>query len=168
MPTIRVSHVDEPAALEHAAEQAGVSVDELSVNQRVMILAEAKAQAVYQAYRNVAEAAAAATGERVTAYPLKAAGVGDAGSVPSSSDPTAVSTSASSSASPASGVTGGKASDITRDFSGVDVPTTVEPIHTPRMAPARAVPASTAPMPMIPAALAPTIPAPTTPPQSKA
>lgn len=130
-PTIRVSHVDEPAALEHAAEQAGVGVDELSVRQRVMILAEAKAQAVYQAYRNVAEAAAAATGERVTAYPLKAAGVGDAGSVPSSSDPTAVSTSASSSASPASGVTGGKASDITRDFSGVDVPTTVEPIHTP-------------------------------------
>lgn len=130
-PTIRVSHVDEPAALEHAAEQAGVGVDELSVRQRVMILAEAKARAVYQAYRNVAEAAAAATGERVTAYPLKAAGVGDAGSVPSSSDPTAVSTSASSSASPASGVTGGKASDITRDFSGVDVPTTVEPIHTP-------------------------------------
>ncbi|MBM6687101.1 Maf family protein [Faecalicatena contorta] len=58
-PTIRVSHVDEPAALEHAAEQAGVGVDELSVRQRVMILAEAKAQAVYQAYRNVAEAAAA-------------------------------------------------------------------------------------------------------------
>ena len=130
-PTIRVSHVDEPAALEHAAEQAGVGVDELSVRQRVMILAEAKAQAVYQAYRNVAEAAAAATGERVTAYPLKAVEAGDAGSVPSSSDPTAVSTSASSSASPASGVTGGKASDITRDFSGVDVPTTVEPIHTP-------------------------------------
>lgn len=130
-PTIRVSHVDEPAALEHAAEQAGVGVDELSVRQRVMILAEAKAQAVYQAYRNVAEAAAAATGERVTAYPLKAVGVGDAGSVPSSSDLTAVPASVSSSASPASGVTGGKASDITRDFSGVDVPTTVEPIHTP-------------------------------------
>ncbi len=130
-PTIRVSHVDELAALEHAAEQAGVGVDELSVRQRVIVLAEAKAQAVYRRYRNVAEAAAAATGERVTAYPLKAAGVGDAGSVPSSSDPTAVSTSASSSASPASGVTGGKAYDITRDFSGVDVPTTVEPIHTP-------------------------------------
>ena len=59
-PTIRVSHVDEPAALEHAAEQAGVGVDALRVSQRVMILAEAKAQAVYQAYRNVAEAAAAA------------------------------------------------------------------------------------------------------------
>ena len=44
-PTIRVSHVDEPAALERAAAQAGVTVDELSVNQRVMILAEAKAQA---------------------------------------------------------------------------------------------------------------------------
>lgn len=126
-PTIRVSHVDEPAALERAAAQAGVTVDELSVNQRVMILAEAKAQAVHQAYRNVADTAAAATGQRVTAYPLKATGQDDAGSGPSSPDSTAVSASASL----ASGVTGGKASDITRDFSGVDVPITVEPINAP-------------------------------------
>lgn len=113
-PTIRVSHVDEPAALEHAAAQAGVTVDGLSVNQRVMILAEAKAQAVHQAYRNVAAAAASATGERVIAYPLKAAGVvGDD----------------AASEFPASGSGTGKASDITRDFSGVDVPTTVEPIN---------------------------------------
>lgn len=126
-PTIRVSHVDEPAALERAAAQAGVTVDELSVSQRVMILAEAKAQAVHQAYRNVADTAAAATGQRVTAYPLKATGQDDAGSGPSSPDSTAVSASASL----ASGVTGGKASDITRDFSGVDVPITVEPINAP-------------------------------------
>ena len=50
-PTIRVSHVDEPAALEKAAAERGVTVDQLNVEQRVMILAEAKAQAVHQAYR---------------------------------------------------------------------------------------------------------------------
>ena len=57
-PTIRVSHVDEPAALEKAAAERGVTVDQLNVEQRVMILAEAKAQAVHQAYRDVADAAA--------------------------------------------------------------------------------------------------------------
>ena len=41
-PTIRVSHVDEPAALEKAAAERGVTVDQLNVEQRVMILAEAK------------------------------------------------------------------------------------------------------------------------------
>lgn len=123
-PTIRVSHVDEPAALEQAAEQAGVGVDELSVKQRVMILAEAKAQVVHQAYRNVAEAAASATGEQVTAYPLKAVGMDGEGSSPSAS--------AASSTSPTSATGAGKAvSDITRDFSGVDVPTTVELINAP-------------------------------------
>ena len=50
-PTIRVSHVDEPAALRDAAAKAGVNVGELSIGDRVAILAEAKAQAVYQAYR---------------------------------------------------------------------------------------------------------------------
>lgn len=38
-PTIRVSHVDEPAALEAAAREEGVTVDDLSIKQRVMILA---------------------------------------------------------------------------------------------------------------------------------
>lgn len=71
-PTIRVSHVDEPAALDAAAQAAGVSVDDLTVEQRVMVLAEAKAQAVYRAYRDVAATAAAATGDRVIAYPLRA------------------------------------------------------------------------------------------------
>ena len=37
-PTIRVSHVDEPAALEAAAREEGVTVDDLSIKQRVMIL----------------------------------------------------------------------------------------------------------------------------------
>ena len=44
-PTIRVSHVDEPAALEAAAREEGVTVDDLSIKQRVMILATAKAEA---------------------------------------------------------------------------------------------------------------------------
>lgn len=72
-PTIRVSHVDEPAALRDAAAKAGVNVGELSIGDRVAILAEAKAQAVYQAYRNVAATADAASGECVVGYPLKAA-----------------------------------------------------------------------------------------------
>lgn len=66
-PTIRVSHVDEPAALEAAAREEGVTVDDLSIKQRVMILAVAKAEAVHRAYRDVANTAAAATGDRVIA-----------------------------------------------------------------------------------------------------
>lgn len=57
-PTIRVSNVDEPAALEREAAAMGVAVSDLSVEQRVMILATAKAEAVHQAYRNVAATAA--------------------------------------------------------------------------------------------------------------
>ena len=41
-PTIRVSHVDEPAALEREAAALGVTVNDLSVEQRVMILATAR------------------------------------------------------------------------------------------------------------------------------
>ena len=40
-PTIRVSNVDEPAALEREAAVRGVAVSDLSVEQRVMILATA-------------------------------------------------------------------------------------------------------------------------------
>lgn len=114
-PTIRVSHVDEPAALETAAQAAGISVDELTVEQRVMILAEAKAQVVHRAYRNVADTAAAATGNRVIAYPLRAAevqaedakaNIKPGASIDYSSDRIAT----------------------TRDFSGVDMPTVTEPI----------------------------------------
>ena len=76
-PTIRVSHVDEPAALEAAAREEGVTVDDLSIKQRVMILAVAKAEAVHRAYRDVANTAAAATGDRVIAYPLKAKEIKD-------------------------------------------------------------------------------------------
>ena len=115
-PTIRVSHVDEPAALEAAACELGVSVDDLTIEQRVTILASAKAQAVHRAYQAVAATAAAATGERVIGYPLKAA--------------------------PAEEVPHGRHADAeaidysravvaqTRDFSGIDFPTTTEPIDT--------------------------------------
>ena len=37
LPDHRVSHVDEPAALEKAAAERGVTVDQLNVEQRVMI-----------------------------------------------------------------------------------------------------------------------------------
>jgi len=61
-PTIKVSHVDEPAALEQAAQQAGVPVERLDVGHRVAILAHAKANAVYEAYRAVADTSKAARG----------------------------------------------------------------------------------------------------------
>ena len=123
-PTIRVSPVDEPAALERAAAEAGVGVDDLSIEQRVMILAEAKAQAVHQAYRDVADAALAATGERVIAYPLRAAEFAESESA-----------GADDGAAPSPAVTASAPIDYskatiatTRDFSGVDIPTVTEPI----------------------------------------
>ncbi len=115
-PTIRVSHVDEPRALETAAAQAGVDVSELKVEQRVQILAEAKAQAVHEAYRDVAATAAAATGERIVGYPLRAdillqeqqeQAVNQAENIDYSSAPIAT----------------------TRDFSGIAFPTVTEPIN---------------------------------------
>ncbi|MBM6699835.1 Maf family protein [Bifidobacterium pullorum subsp. saeculare] len=124
-PTIRVSHVDEDAALERAAASQGREVADLDVNQRVMILAQAKAQAVYHAYRDVAATAAAAQGERVIGYPLK--GALDA---QQRREPTH--------ARHARPVADGAAIDYsradvaqTRDFSGVDFPTTSEPIDVP-------------------------------------
>ena len=70
-PTIRVSHVDEPTALEREAAALGVAVDDLSVEQRVMFLATAKAEAVHQAYRNIADTASHASGERVVGFPAE-------------------------------------------------------------------------------------------------
>ncbi|MBT1164357.1 Maf family protein [Bifidobacterium felsineum] len=118
-PTIRVSHVDEPAALEAAAAKTGVTVDDLTVEQRVMILAEAKAQAVHRAYRDVADTAAAATGNRVIAYPLRAAEVQaeDAEAAPDADAALNASIDYSS-----------DRIATTRDFSGVDMPTVTEPI----------------------------------------
>lgn len=65
-PTIRVSHVDEPAVVAKAAADAGVSVDDLPIATKVMVLAQAKANAVYQAYKDVAEVSTNAHGDEVT------------------------------------------------------------------------------------------------------
>ncbi|MCH9275908.1 Maf family protein [Bifidobacterium amazonense] len=133
-PTIRVSHVDEPAALAAAAREEGVDVETLTVDKRVLILAAAKAHAVYQAYRNVADAAEAATGERVIAYPLQSAQLAretdrdgsSVGSVHVDDVPGAV----AAAGTPAMGrsAAGDDADATTRDFSSVDVPTVTEPI----------------------------------------
>ena len=112
-PTIRVSHVDEPAALEREAAALGVTVNDLSVEQRVMILATAKAEAVHQAYRNIADTAAHARGERVVGFPLRAVDDRDA-----SSAGTDARTDSAQSADETK----------TRDFSGIAIPTVAEPI----------------------------------------
>ncbi|RBP97657.1 septum formation protein Maf [Bifidobacterium aemilianum] len=70
MPTIHVSHIDEPAALADAARKLDVSVDDLSVEQRVTILAQAKARSVYRTYRQVAQVSQEAGGDQITAFPL--------------------------------------------------------------------------------------------------
>ncbi|MBT1161446.1 MULTISPECIES: Maf family protein [Bifidobacterium] len=138
-PTIRVSHVDEPAALERAAAAAGCDVDDLTVDKRVAILAEAKAQAVHQAYRNVADTAAAATGERVIAYPLQTAEPAADQPSESADEGTVADATATGGESPRDILIAKLTNDqpnahdadinaTTRDFSGVDVPTQTEPI----------------------------------------
>lgn len=72
-PTIRVSHVDEPAAVAQAAAEAGVSVEDFPISSQVMVLAQAKANAVYRAYKDVADVARQARGNEVTGFPLQAA-----------------------------------------------------------------------------------------------
>ena len=113
-PTIHESHVDEPAALEREVSQRGSSVDSLSIEERVLILAHAKAMAATQSYRQIAEVASHATGERVIAYPLQASRAGSheaqAGSVDAAADNEALD------------------STQTRDFSGMVIPTRTEPI----------------------------------------
>ena len=122
-PTIRVSHVDEPAALEAAAREEGVTVDDLSIKQRVMILAAAKAEAVHRAYRDVADTAAAATGDRVIAYPLKAKEIKDSEREAAVEDLRKAAAGKPIDYSKAEIAT-------TRDFSGIDMPTVTEPIAT--------------------------------------
>ncbi len=102
-PTIRVSHVDEPAMVAKAAADAGVSVDDLPIATKVMVLAQAKASAVYQAYKDVAEVSTNAHGDEVTGFPLEAA----------------QSTADSAHTDAAQ----------TRDFSGVEFPVRTQPIQ---------------------------------------
>ena len=132
-PTIKVSHVDEPAALEQAASKLSVPVERLDVGHRVAILARAKANAVYEAYRAVADTSKAARGERVIAYPLEAEEVraqrraDEELSADATEAPAASGSSDAGTGQPASVVS----SAITRDFSGITPPTRVEPIDTP-------------------------------------
>lgn len=107
-PTIRVSHVDEDAVLARAAEEQGISVDELSIDTKVMLLAEAKALAVYEAYLAVAKTAREAKGERVTGRPLDAV---------TADDPAAALADDA------------RAETQTRDFSSVRIPRTEEPLQ---------------------------------------
>lgn len=140
-PTIRVSHVDEPAALERAAAEQGIAVADLTIEQRVTILASAKAEAVHQAYRNVAATAAAARGERVTGYPLQAA-LGETNSVEAEgtgngveSTDAAVAGERAAAGAAAASTSGPESLDYsrasiatTRDFSGVSFPIVSESI----------------------------------------
>lgn len=71
-PTVRVSDVDEPAALRAAADLLGISVDDIPAEERVLILSQAKARAVARVYEDVKETAAQASGERLTVRPLEA------------------------------------------------------------------------------------------------
>lgn len=120
IPVIHVSEVDEPAALRDAASERGTSVEQLNVEQRVSILARAKAQAVYHAWKCVADAAASASGDLVVGYPLEAE---PAGSESSESADNALASDSQSD------VTHNVDTAQTRDFSGVTVPTKTFDIH---------------------------------------
>ena len=122
IPVIHVSEVDEPAALRNAANAQGVSVEQMSAEERVSILAQAKAQAVYNAWKLVADTAASTSGDLVVGYPLEA----EAESAESESSETASSALASDSQSH---ITHNVDTAQTRDFSGVKVPTKTFDIH---------------------------------------
>ncbi|WP_421789564.1 septum formation protein Maf [Gardnerella sp. DNF01192] len=124
IPIIHVSEVDEPAALCDAASERGSSVEQLSACERVSILARAKAQAVYNAWKLVADAAASASGDLVVGYPLEAE--------PAESDKSAESAESAGNALASdsqSDVTHNVDTAQTRDFSGVTVPTKTFDIH---------------------------------------
>lgn len=74
-PIIRVSHVDEPAVVRAYAERHGIDAGHVTIAQQVSALAKAKALTVFEAYRQVAEAARGAEGEQITAFPLRGHGV---------------------------------------------------------------------------------------------
>ena len=123
IPVIHESEVDEPAALRDAASERGASVEQLSAEQRVSILACAKAKAVYESWKRVADAAASASGDLVVGYPLEAE--------PESSESSESSESASNALASDSqaDVTHNVHTAQTRDFSGVTVPTKTFDIH---------------------------------------
>ncbi|AKV54966.1 Septum formation protein Maf [Bifidobacterium actinocoloniiforme DSM 22766] len=69
-PTIRVSQVDESAALKTAASERGVSLHFLPARERVTILAGAKAGAVQERLQAVIETESRARGEQLLSRPL--------------------------------------------------------------------------------------------------
>ncbi|EPI45366.1 nucleoside triphosphate pyrophosphatase, partial [Gardnerella vaginalis] len=117
IPVIHVSEVDEPAALRDAANARGVSVEQMSAEERVSILARAKALAVYESWKLVADTAASASGDLVVGYPLKAESAESESSVKALADDSQ------------SDVTHNVDTAQTRDFSGVKVPTKTFDIH---------------------------------------
>lgn len=122
IPVIHVSEVDEPAELRNAANAQGVSVEQMSAEERVSILAQAKAFAVYESWKLVANAAASASGDLVVGYPLEA----EVESAESESSETGSNSLANDSQSH---VTHNVDTAQTRDFSGVKVPTKTFDIH---------------------------------------
>lgn len=122
IPVIHVSEVDEPAALRNAANAKGISVEQMSAEERVSILAQAKAQAVYNAWKLVADTAASASGDLVVGYPLEAEV--DAAEAESSETASSALTNDSQ-----SHITHNVDTAQTRDFSGVKVPTKTFDIH---------------------------------------
>ena len=121
IPVIHESEVDEPAALRDAASERGTNVEELSAEQRVSILACAKAKAVYESWKRVADAAASASGDLVVGYPLEA-------EVAETKEVAETTSNALASDSQAD-VTHNVDTAQTRDFSGVTVPTKTFDIH---------------------------------------
>ncbi|MFW0894698.1 Maf family nucleotide pyrophosphatase [Gardnerella sp. Marseille-Q9181] len=126
IPVIHVSEVDEPAALRDAANARGVSVEQMGAEERVSILARAKALAVYESWKLVANAAASASGDLVVGYPLEAEAAEVAGSSVTGSSVTGSNSLANDSQSH---VTHNVDTAQTRDFSGVKVPTKTFDIH---------------------------------------
>lgn len=121
IPVIHVSEVDEPAALRDAASARGFSVEQMSAEERVSILARAKALAVYESWKLVANAAASASGDLVVGYPLEAEAAEVAGSSVTGSNSLANDSQ--------SHITHNVDTAQTRDFSGVKVPTKTFDIH---------------------------------------
>ena len=81
-PAISVSHVDEDAALDTAAQELGTGPGQIPAPQRVQILADAKAFAVAQVYSNIHAAVLSSTGdiEYCRPFGLDAAGGSGSGS----------------------------------------------------------------------------------------
>lgn len=70
-PTVQVSRVDEEAALQKRADEYGIDVKDISVSDRVLILASAKAHAVFERRQQFKAAVERAKGKYVVSKPLR-------------------------------------------------------------------------------------------------